>query len=109
MVYSIQQRDIDKASQVLGRAFSNYPIFKYILPDPQYRKNKIHHLFSFLIKIGLLNGEVIAPSKNIEGVGIWRQVIEILLIFINSLGSSKFMSIRCSISINIVCIENLIF
>lgn len=71
MLYKIERKDINKAAQVLGESFINYPIFKYIFPDDQYRKNKINHLFKFLIKYGLLNGEVFAPSENIEGVSIW--------------------------------------
>ena len=71
MIYRIQNRDIDKASQVLGRSFIDYPIFKYVFPDDQYRKKKLCYLFSFLIKLGVLNGEVYASSKNMEAVSIW--------------------------------------
>lgn len=71
MVYQIQKTDIKKAAQVLGRSFVDYPIFKYVLSNDQYRKRKITYLFLFIIKLGLLNGEVIASSKEIEGVSIW--------------------------------------
>jgi hypothetical protein len=71
MPYRIQNSDIDKASQVLGRSFIDYPIFKYVFPDDQYRKKKLCYLFSFLIKLGILNGEVYASSKNMEAVSIW--------------------------------------
>ena len=71
MLHKLQKKDINKAAQVLGESFSDYPIFKYVFPDDQYRKNKINHLFRFLIKYGMLNGEVFAPSDNIEGVSIW--------------------------------------
>jgi hypothetical protein len=71
MLYRIQKNDIDKAAQVLGRSFIDYPIFKYVFPDDQYRKNKISYLFAFLIKLGMLNGEVYASSKNMEAVSIW--------------------------------------
>ncbi len=71
MLYQIQNEDIDKAAQMLGRSFIDYPTFKYVFPDDQYRKNKISFLFTFLIKLGMLRNEVFASSKNIEGVSIW--------------------------------------
>jgi hypothetical protein len=71
MLYKIQKNDINKAAQILGESFADYPIFKYILPDNDYRKKKIHHLFLFLINMGMIEGDVVAPSKRMEGVSIW--------------------------------------
>jgi hypothetical protein len=71
MLYKIQKSDVNKAANVLSQSFLNYPIFKYILPDDQYRNRKLSCLFKFLIKNGMLAGEVITPSKNIECVSIW--------------------------------------
>jgi GNAT superfamily N-acetyltransferase len=71
MLYNIQKKDLRKAAQVLSKSFMDYPVFTYILPDRNYRMRKIEHLFSFLITIGLLDGEVLAPSDKIEGVSIW--------------------------------------
>lgn len=71
MIYHIQKRDINKAAQLLGRSFIDYPLFKCVLPDYQYRAKKVRHFFNFLIKFGLRNGEVIAPSNRIEGISIW--------------------------------------
>jgi hypothetical protein len=71
MLYKIQKADVNKAANVLAQSFLNYPIFRYILPDDQYRYRKLPCLFKFLINSGMLTGEVIAPSKNIECVSIW--------------------------------------
>jgi ribosomal protein S18 acetylase RimI-like enzyme len=71
MLYHINKKDIRRASQALGRSFIDYPIFTYIIPDRTSRKKKIEFLFTFLINLGMLSGEVIAPSSNIEGVSIW--------------------------------------
>ena len=71
MLYHINKNDIHTAAQVLGRSFIDYPIFAYILPNRALREKKIAFLFIFLIKLGMLNGEVLAPSSNIEGVAIW--------------------------------------
>jgi hypothetical protein len=71
MLYRIEKTDVHKAASLLGRSFINYPIFTHIIPDNNYRTEKISLLFSFLIRNGLQTGEVLAPSKNIEGVSIW--------------------------------------
>jgi hypothetical protein len=71
MLYPINKNDIRTAAQVLGKSFIDYPIFAYILPNRLWREKKIAFLFIFLIKLGLLHGEVLAPSSNIEGVLIW--------------------------------------
>jgi hypothetical protein len=70
-MYKLQKKDLAKASTVLGKAFHRYPIFEYIIPDSSYRKKHLKHLCSFLLRCGISKGEVIAPSKSIEGVSIW--------------------------------------
>ena len=70
-MYILQKNEIQAASHQLAIAFENYPIFEYILPDIESRKIKIIHLFNFLLKLGILNGDVIATSKNLEGISIW--------------------------------------
>lgn len=41
------------------------------MPDSTYRRNRLKYLCRFLLRLGMLKGEVIAPSDNIEGVSIW--------------------------------------
>jgi ribosomal protein S18 acetylase RimI-like enzyme len=55
---------------VLRDAFMDYPTFRYLFPEMNERKEKLRYVMSFFLKIGLLHGEVTAPSKNIEGVSI---------------------------------------
>jgi hypothetical protein len=71
MLYHIEESEVSKAALVLGRSFSNYPIFTYILPEHKARTRKLSLLFSFLIRNGLQIGEVVAPSNNLEGISIW--------------------------------------
>lgn len=71
MAYIIQKSDVDKAAQILGQSFINYPIFTHIIPDDADRKRKVRYIFRFLVGLGLSNGEVISPSEKIEGVSIW--------------------------------------
>ena len=70
-MYKLQKRDLNKASAVLNRSFNDYPIFKYIIPDPEYRKAKLRYLCHFLLSLGIAKGEVIGPSNKMEGVSIW--------------------------------------
>jgi len=71
MSYYINKNDIRSASQVLGKSFIDYPVFSIILPDRSYRERKIEFLFTFLINLGMLSGEVIATSSMLEGISIW--------------------------------------
>jgi ribosomal protein S18 acetylase RimI-like enzyme len=70
-MYSLQISDLQRASELLGKSFNNYPIFEYILPDAADRKRKLKYFCRFLINLGMIKGEVIAPSNKIEGVSIW--------------------------------------
>lgn len=55
----------------MGKAFIDYPTFKYLFPDLNEREKKLSHIMSFFIKCGLIHGNVVAPSKDIEGISIW--------------------------------------
>jgi hypothetical protein len=70
-MYILKKNDFAKASELLARSFIDYPIFKSIIPDDDYRNRKIRHLFRFLLDLASINGQVIAPSSDIEGVSIW--------------------------------------
>jgi hypothetical protein len=71
MLYHVEESAVSKAASVLGRSFSTYPIFTYILPEHKARMRKLSLLFSFLIRNGQQTGEVVAPSNNLEGISIW--------------------------------------
>ncbi len=56
---------------MFSRAFLNDPLAAYIFPNEKKRQENLQHYFRFRIKYGVLNGEVYAPSPNIEGLAIW--------------------------------------
>jgi hypothetical protein len=99
MIYQIQEKDIHRASQVLGKSFIDYPVLKFIFPDDQYRRDKIFHLFNFLVKLGMLNGEVVAPTENIEGVIIWVNPNNIKSSFFNIL-QAGFINLAVKIDLS---------
>jgi ribosomal protein S18 acetylase RimI-like enzyme len=70
-MYKLQKKDLNKASATLGRSFNDYPMFNYIIPDSEYRKDKLKYLCYFLLSLGIAKGEVIGPSNKMEGVSIW--------------------------------------
>jgi len=70
-MYKLQKRDLNKAAAVLSRSFNEYPIFRYIIPDPEYRKAKLKYLCHFLLCLAIVRGEVIGPSTKMEGVSMW--------------------------------------
>lgn len=76
-LYILTKNDLKKASLVLGNAFYDYPIFAYVLPDARERERTISTLMRFLLNCGLLHGEVVAPSKDLEGVSIWYKSDEL--------------------------------
>jgi hypothetical protein len=70
-LYKLSYNDIEKGSEVLRNAFIDYPTFRYLFPDLKVRERKLKQIMRFFLKCGLIHGNVIAPSKDIEGVSIW--------------------------------------
>ena len=71
MLYQIPKKDLATAASVLSSAFSDYPIFNYVLPPSPRRQAKLEYIFAFILKLGMRKGEVLAPNSRIEGVSIW--------------------------------------
>jgi ribosomal protein S18 acetylase RimI-like enzyme len=70
-LYKLDIKDTNLASEILAKAFINYPPFEYVFPDIDERKKKLAKVLKFLLKCGICNGVVVAPSKNLEGISIW--------------------------------------
>jgi len=67
----LKKSQVKPASEVLARAFHDYPVFVHFIPDASRRRNRLHYLFRYLIRFGVLYGEVYATSPNLEGVAVW--------------------------------------
>jgi ribosomal protein S18 acetylase RimI-like enzyme len=78
-LYKCGLQDIGKISGILGEAFTDYPTFEYIFPDRLRRQRNIGKVMSFLLKCGIWQGEVLAPSENLEGVSVWYNTTDIHL------------------------------
>lgn len=67
----VTKSHIKPASETLARAFQDDPLFVYSVPDALERKKKLPYIFEFLIRWGVLYGEVYATSSDLEGVAVW--------------------------------------
>lgn len=67
----LNNKHIKPAAAVMARAFQDYPLSVYFLPDDSERKKKQPVIFRSLIRHGILYGEVYATSPNLEGVAMW--------------------------------------
>jgi len=56
---------------MLARAFQNDVLMQFLFPDEQERKAKSHLFYEFIIRYGVMCGEVYAVSPMMEGVSVW--------------------------------------
>ena len=59
------------AGKMLARAFHDYPQFEYLYPNVEERSRKLPEIFEYLVRYGIMYGEVYSISANLEGVAIW--------------------------------------
>ncbi len=71
VLYRVGRQDVKQAASVLGRAFRDYPIFRHLFPDARTRPDSLEHVMRFFLGCGLLRGEVLAPTSELEGIAIW--------------------------------------
>jgi ribosomal protein S18 acetylase RimI-like enzyme len=71
MPYRVHGADLEKAANLLTLTMMNYPVFTYVMPKSTVRQNKLRHVLRFILNVGSYEGEVVAPSKDIEAIAIW--------------------------------------
>jgi GNAT superfamily N-acetyltransferase len=64
-------RDAKAAAGTVARAFLNYPVSVFFMPDEAKRRKKQPAIFARLIRAAAVNGEVYATSRKMEGVAVW--------------------------------------
>jgi GNAT superfamily N-acetyltransferase len=70
-LFRLTEAQVKPAAEVLARAFQNYPINVYLIPDEAKRRTKQPTVFRRLVRTGIKVGEVYATSPQMEGVAIW--------------------------------------
>lgn len=67
----LTEDQIKRASKMVARAFQDDPLFIYYFPNADERSRKSPYLCEFLIRYGVIYGEVYATSPNLEGIAGW--------------------------------------
>ncbi|MFH1327643.1 MAG: GNAT family N-acetyltransferase [Candidatus Bathyarchaeota archaeon] len=67
----LMNNKIKSASETFARAFQEYSLFTYAIPDESKRENPLRYVFESMVRYGILYGEVYATSPNLEGVAVW--------------------------------------
>lgn len=70
-MYNLQKEDIIDGANLISKAFLDDPKIIYFLPNEGNRRGILHHLWTFILKDGLRNGKVFAPTSKLEGIAIW--------------------------------------
>ncbi|MHA2283637.1 MAG: GNAT family N-acetyltransferase [Promethearchaeota archaeon] len=59
------------AGKMLARSFHDYPSFDHTLPNLDERSRKLPEIYEYLVRYGIMYGEVYSISANLEGVAVW--------------------------------------
>lgn len=64
-------RDVDEAGDLLARAFFDYPLLTWLLPDETHRRIALPVFMRVTVRWGLLMDEVFGIGDPLRGVAIW--------------------------------------
>jgi ribosomal protein S18 acetylase RimI-like enzyme len=67
----LNKSQIKPATEVLVRAFRNYPLSKYFFADELEREKRLPCFFQYVLNYCIRYGEIYATSLNLEGVAVW--------------------------------------
>jgi ribosomal protein S18 acetylase RimI-like enzyme len=70
-VVRVSKGDIKPAAATLARAFQDYPVNVYFIPDAGKRLKHLPGMFRNAVRSSLGSGEILATSPAMEGVAIW--------------------------------------
>jgi ribosomal protein S18 acetylase RimI-like enzyme len=68
---TIKENQITDAARVLARSFQDDILTYFMFPDEEERKKHAQYFFEFIVRYGILFGDVYTVSQNIEGVAAW--------------------------------------
>ncbi|QNO14087.1 GNAT family N-acetyltransferase [Alkalicella caledoniensis] len=66
-LYKLNKEDVNRGAESIASAFSDYPMFKYILGE-KLDSESIKVFLRFIIKYAVLYGEAYAISEKLEGI-----------------------------------------
>ncbi len=59
------------AGKVLAQAFYDYPHIQHLFPNLDERSKKLPSVFEYMVRYGIMYGEVYSISANLEGTAVW--------------------------------------
>jgi len=68
---SVRGSQISQAARTLARAFKDDILMSFMFPDEEAGKRHAQLLFEFVVRYGVLFGDVYTVSPNFEGVAAW--------------------------------------
>ena len=85
MLHRIDERDLEAAARVLARAMIGYPVFTYLVSDQSpgsngpspsrgretLREERLCQVLRFILKVAAIQGQVVAPSRDLEAIATW--------------------------------------
>src|SRR4030042_3552698 len=90
-LFRLTGKHVKSAAEVLGRAFQDYPLSSYFMPEETQRRKKQPVLFRSMVRHSIMHGEVYATSPQLEGVAVWFSSESKRESFWNSLMSGRFL------------------
>ncbi|MHC9543247.1 MAG: GNAT family N-acetyltransferase [Vulcanimicrobiota bacterium] len=90
----IKENQIAQAARVLARSFQDDILMHFMFPDVEERKKHAKHFFEFIVRYGVLFGDIYAVSRDIEGVAAWlsSKTAEFPVSNMEKAGVSEFIS-----------------
>ena len=70
-LHQLKHIPLNKAAEIISRAFHDDPLYSYIIPDESERRKYFPYIFKAYIWYCLHFGEVYASSPNLEGIALW--------------------------------------
>src|SRR5512147_2442637 len=70
-LHRVSAGEVPNAAAVLARAFHEYPTFRAVFPDAATRARNLERVMRFFLRCGLLRGEVVSPSSDLEAIAVW--------------------------------------
>lgn len=69
--YVPTKADLKKVRKMWAGAFTNYPMYKWMIPEDETREKLLPYMMEALANFGAKYGNIVATSKKLEGVGIF--------------------------------------
>lgn len=71
-IIRVTKADAGRAAQTLAKAFQEYPVSVYFMPDEKKRRKLNPKIYRLIVTGDLTSGEVYATSPKMEGVAVWQ-------------------------------------